>query len=398
QGTFGIWQNASVLGHFPDLPVQIFHRINRIDQLPQRSAVMPQVTQARQHRRPLANEGGMGAIEELSHPLKGHFGLLVGGRLIDPLQFPGNALALGPGHTPQTASHDVNHARLESCLRIDTQDGVFEPSQLIGAEYQDVLQAAFFQFHEDLMPERGRLRWTVTLRRHVEAQDLHHAGFSISADLVGGRRANAALVAHLEMDGINKHNGVDALQRTAAPLGQHRIQPLDNSRDKHLAGLKAVELPYMALDLSRGHSRRIHGDDAVLDLVSDRSILRHDLRLEGAVAVARNANLRLAVTLLPAFAASAVARVTTALWHLFGARFQALVRCITKVLAHLFLQRNLHKAADELLQWRTIRQAFRERLSSTLLRNLTQVYFQRVRGIDLLAPTPSLGFFVLVHP
>src|SRR5690606_4999856 len=176
------------------------------------------------------------------------------------------------------------------------------------------------------------------------------------------------------------------------------ILPSNIARATLLAGLKAAELPYMALDRSRGHCRRIHGGDAVPDLVSDRSILRHDLRLEGAVSVARNANLRLAVTRLQAFAASAVARVTTALWHLFGARFQALVRCITKVLAHLFLQRNLRRAADELLQWRTIRQAVRERLSSALLRNLTQVYFQRVRGIDLLAPTPSLGFFVLVHP
>ena len=76
--------------------------------------------------------------------------------------------------------------------------------------------------------------------------------------------------------------------------------------------LDAVNLHEVRLDLANRQAARIQANDAVIETVKAGLPLGHELRLEGAVAVARNRDLDRAVVADHGFARIAVATVAAA--------------------------------------------------------------------------------------
>ncbi len=91
------------------------------------------------------------------------------------------------------------------------------------------------------------------------------------------------------VDGIHENYRVDAFQRPLLPFfcdGENLVRDTAYGRVGHLY---AVDIPNMGLNIRRGHAFGVHGQDLLLDVLTDAGlILLQELRFKLPLSVPRD--------------------------------------------------------------------------------------------------------------
>ena len=246
----------------------------------------------------------LGEGEERDEPLPGAFpdlegrgaGLAVGpgsGQLVehlaggvgvrggvDPPQFAGAALAFLPGEVAQALADEMDDTGLVDRLREDGVDRVGEPGQAVGADEQDVLDAAVAELGEHARPEPGALGLV-----DPEAQAV---AFPVQGDPdreVDSLLPDDLLVADRDLHRVQVDNDVQLLERPGLPGADVVLDRGGHLADQPLRDLDAVEVAQMPLDIAGGHPAGVERQDLVVEAVERAGVLGHDLRLERRVTV-----------------------------------------------------------------------------------------------------------------
>lgn len=106
---------------------------------------------------------------------------------------------------------------------------------------------------------------------------------------------DTALVAHLDEERVEVQDGVERVERPVLPRDHVVEHGRRYVRDERRRDRGVVELFEVALDLSRGHTAGVEREHLVVEVGQPTGVLGHDSRLEGAVAVAWDADLDVTV-------------------------------------------------------------------------------------------------------
>ena len=128
-----------------------------------------------------------------------------------------------------------------------------------------------------------------------EAEDVLPAVHGIGEHRVDGDVPDAALSTHGDVHAIHEGEGVERFQRARLPFlhGFHDvIRDVGNLLGRELEPIDFVD---GLGDVALAHAAPVHGNDFVFDFGDVALVLRDDLRLERAVAVAGDSDFRLAL-------------------------------------------------------------------------------------------------------
>lgn len=128
-----------------------------------------------------------------------------------------------------------------------------------------------------------------------EAEDILPAVHRISEHRIDGGITDAAFGAHGDVHAIHEGEGVERFQRARLPFlhGFHDvIRDVGNLLGRELEPIDFVD---GLGDVALAHAAPVHGNDFVFDFGDVALVLRDDLRLERAVAVAGDSDFRLAL-------------------------------------------------------------------------------------------------------
>ena len=153
----------------------------------------------------------------------------------------------------------------------------------------------------------------------------------------------ATFSTHGDVHAVHESEGIEGVQRARLPFlhGFHDvIRDVGNLLGRELESIDFVD---GLGDVTLAHAAPVHGDDLVLDFGDVALVLRDDLRLERAVAVAGNFDFSLALRGLDGLLRIAVAGVA------LGLR-RTLVMVVAEVVFKLALERSFDHRAKDFLQ------------------------------------------------
>jgi hypothetical protein len=101
-------------------------------------------------------------------------------------------------------------------------------------------------------------------------------------------------VADLDVDHVDEHDWVDAVQRPVLPGGHLFEHPVGDPRDRVPRDLCAIDVGEVRGDLARRQPLRRERDHQLFDACQPALPLLHDLRLERAVPVPGHGDVHLA--------------------------------------------------------------------------------------------------------
>ena len=150
------------------------------------------------------------------------------------------------------------------------------------------------------------------------------------------------------VDGIHENYRVDAFQRPLLPFfcdGENLVRDTAYGRVGHLY---AVDIPNMGLNIRRGHAFGVHGQDLLLDVLTDAGlILLQELRLKLPLSVPRDRHLHIAEAGAQGLAAVSVPAVVCVLvFVVVPALAQFVVQLRIEAVFHEFGNRLLEQSLD----------------------------------------------------
>ena len=150
------------------------------------------------------------------------------------------------------------------------------------------------------------------------------------------------------VDGIHENYRVDAFQRPLLPFfcdGENFVRDTAYGRVGHLY---AVDIPNMGLNIRRGHAFGVHGQDLLLDVLTDAGlILLQELRLKLPLSVPRDRYLHIAEAGAQGLAAVSVPAVVCVLvFVVVPAVAQFVVQLRIEAVFHEFGNRLLEQPLD----------------------------------------------------
>lgn len=100
--------------------------------------------------------------------------------------------------------------------------------------------------------------------------------------------AHDALVADLDPQGIEEHQGIDRLERAGLPGGDFLQHGIRDGTDQIRRNLDAIELAQMSDNLPGAHTTGVHRHDLVVEAGKAALVLGDELRIERRLSVARD--------------------------------------------------------------------------------------------------------------
>ena len=218
-------------------------------------------------------------------------------------------------------------------------DGRVKPRQIVGAGDENILYAPIFQAIEYGRPELGTLVFA-----NPHPQDVFPA---IQVDANGdvhGFLHNLSFAADMVVDGIQKHNGVDGLQRSLLPLFSNGQDLVRDPADRAVRNGNTVDIPNMGLNIAGGHALGVHGQDFLLNVLTDTGlVLFQYLGLEVPLSISRNRYFHISKAGAQRFAAVAVAAVIRVF-------VPVVVLAVTQFVIQFCFQTILHELGNGLLE------------------------------------------------
>ena len=157
-----------------------------------------------------------------------------------------------------------------------------KPRQAVGADEQDVLDAAVAELGQHARPEAGAFGLL-----DPEAQAV---ALTVEGDPdrdVDGLLTDDLLVADRDLERVQVDDHVQLLERPALPQPHVVLDRCGHLTDQSVRDVDAVELTQVPLDLAGRHPARVQGEDLLVEAVERTSVLGHDPRLEARVAIPR---------------------------------------------------------------------------------------------------------------
>jgi hypothetical protein len=176
----------------------------------------------------------------------------------------------------------MHHARLDDGAGPGRLDRLREPGQPVTAGDQHVLDAAVAELSEHPGPKLRPLAGLDPDPQHV----LDAVGVDPDRD-VGGLVPDGVVVADLHHQRIQVQNRIDRLQRPGLPRLDLLGDRVGDVGDRFVRQLGAQRALQMGLDVADRHPARVEADDHVAQTADPALALRHQLRIEGSVAVPR---------------------------------------------------------------------------------------------------------------
>jgi len=223
--------------------------------------------------------------------VKGFQGLSAGLGILGAVDFSqlgDDRLPVLPGDEIERVSNEMHDAGLHRSFREDGVDRLGKAFEAVDDGDQDVLDAAGLQFVHNPQPELRALGVF-----DPEPEDVLGAFGRDAERDVDGLVANQALVADLDAQGVEKHQGIARLQWPVLPFRDRLQNRVGDRRNQVRRHFEAVELQQMALDLAHRHAARIHRHDPVVEAGKPPLVALDQLRIEGSFSIARNADVDL---------------------------------------------------------------------------------------------------------
>ena len=252
------------------------------------------------------------------------------------LERQGDRFTVLPAGIVHRVAEQMHDAGLDLRVREHRADGVREALQAIDDGNQQVVDAAIAQLAHHPHPELCPLGLLDPDPEHVLAPVRRDADRQIH-----GLVAHRPLVAHLDPQGVEKHDRVERVQRPCLPTADFLEHRVGHRGDQLRRGLNAVQLAQMTLDVAHAHAAGVHRDDLVIEAGKATLVLRDQLRFEGPAPVARDLELDLARVRDDRLLAVAVAMVAARLSATPRARCLALEVLVHLGVEHPFCQRLL---------------------------------------------------------
>jgi hypothetical protein len=182
----------------------------------------------------------------------------------------------------------VHDAGLVHRVRKCRFDGAVEASEAIGAEKQDVVDAAVFEFGENLEPELRTLRFGDPEPEHVAAAVQAHAEHDVERALL-----HMAAVANADEERVDIHDRIHSIETALLPsakLFEHVLRGLADQLVRHV---RAVQLSQVRRNIARRHSARVESENLLVEALQPPLMLGDELRLEAAARARDDASSRL---------------------------------------------------------------------------------------------------------
>src|SRR5438477_1586519 len=209
-------------------------------------------------------------------------GLVGVGGGVDAAQLAGAGPAFFPGEVAQRLADEMDDAGLVDAQGKDGSDRVGEAGEAVGANKDDVLDAAVSQFGQHARPEAGALALF-----DPEAEAVAGALERDADRDVDGLLAHDLVVADRHLQRVEVDDDVELLERPALPGGHVVLDRTGHFADQPLGDVDAVQLAQVPLDVTRRHAARVERKDLLVEAVERAGVLGHDPRLERGVTVPR---------------------------------------------------------------------------------------------------------------
>lgn len=154
----------------------------------------------------------------------------------------------------------MHDARLMHSFREGRVDGLAEAGEAIGADEQDVVNAAIFQLCQDAEPELGAFARGHPEPQHVACAVDAHAECDVERALL-----YLAAVAHADEQRVEIDDRIHGLERPRLPGSELVHHAFGRARNQVGRDLRAVQLTQVMLDVTLGHAARVQRDDLFVE-------------------------------------------------------------------------------------------------------------------------------------
>ena len=208
------------------------------------------------------------------------FSFLEGHCCIDFLKISNNLLDVLVADVLGGAANLMHNAALQPALREHRFNGLEHPAETIGVKQINILYAPAFEVIQHIQPEYAAL-----MLPDPDIKNVFSTVHCNTENDVSRLRNIPMILFHLVVNGIHKHKGIHALQRTVLPGGDFRHNFLTDLCHQLRGDFDIVESLDLLSDVPLAHPAGIQCQNLLFHAVSVAVILADDLRLIGAIAI-----------------------------------------------------------------------------------------------------------------
>lgn len=279
-------EDARRLGDLPELTVQTLNTVGRVHDLPYLGRVLVEGRQLGPFGLPAFEVYGVlgpGILHAFKFDKTGPLGRCG----IDRSEVGNECLLVFVGYVLHGVPYLMDDALLYVGVGKYGTDCFGESRESVYGSDNDIFHATVLDLGEDMHPE---LRTFALPNPYT--QDIPHSFEGGAEDNVRGTVHYFATIPHLEVDTVERHQGVAGCKRSVLPLGDQGEDLVGDRTDHGARYVDTVDVVHVGRYVACGESLCIHRDDAFLDVALHSLVPPHHQGFEGTVAVSGHRKIR----------------------------------------------------------------------------------------------------------